>query len=61
LPLDSSKYFGEQLEPFVAPIARADWRNPFDAVELPPPIKAATILRRGEFAPAYKYLEEYIR
>lgn len=61
LPFDSSEYFGEQLEPFVAPIARADWRKPFDAVELPPPIKAATILCRGEFTPAYKYLEEYIK
>lgn len=61
LPYDSSVYFGSRLEPYVAPIARADWRSSFDAVELPAPIKAATILYRGEFTPPYEYIEGYIR
>ena len=61
LPRDSSAYFGERLEPYVAPIARAAWRGSFDAVELPGPIRAATILYRGEFTPPYKYIEEYIK
>jgi saccharopine dehydrogenase (NAD+, L-lysine-forming) len=61
LPRESSVYFGEQLEPFVAPVARAGWRSPFNAVELPGPIEAATILCRGEFTPPYKYLEDYIK
>ena len=60
LPYDSSAYFGSQLEPYVAPIARADWRASFDAVELPAPIKAATILYRGELTPAYEYIREYL-
>lgn len=60
LPRDSSAYFGERLEPYVAAIARAVWRDSFDAVELPGPIKAATILYRGEFTPQYQYLERYI-
>ena len=60
LPRDSSAYFGERLEPYVAAIARAVWRDSFDAVELPGPIKAATILYRGEFTPQYQYLERFI-
>lgn len=61
LPREASAYFGEQLEPYVGPVARADWRGSFDACELPGPIKAATILFRGEFTPPYEYLERYLR
>jgi alpha-aminoadipic semialdehyde synthase len=60
LPYDSSVYFGSQLEPFVAPIVRADWDKAFSACDVPAPIKAATILYRGEFTPQYQYLERYI-
>jgi hypothetical protein len=60
LPRDASAYFGRQLEPFVAPIARADWDVGFSDLELPPPVKAATILYRGEFTPQYRYLERYL-
>jgi hypothetical protein len=61
LPLDSSADFAERLEPYVAAIARADWRGSFDAVALPAPIKAATILYNGDFTPRYEHLEGYIR
>jgi alpha-aminoadipic semialdehyde synthase len=60
LPRDASAYFGRQLEPYVAPIARANWDVSFGASELPPPVKAATILYRGEFTPQYQYLERYL-
>ena len=60
LPRDASAYFGRQLEPFVAPIARAEWEVGFGDLELPPPAKAATILYRGEFTPQYQYLERYL-
>jgi alanine dehydrogenase len=60
LPRDASAYFGRQLEPYVAPIARAAWDAGFGDLELPPPAKAATILYRGEFTPQYRYLERYL-
>jgi len=60
LPRDASAYFGAQLAPYVAPIARADWDVSFSASELPAPVKAATILYRGEFTPPYQYLERYL-
>jgi alpha-aminoadipic semialdehyde synthase len=60
LPRDASAYFGRQLEPYAAPVARADWGAGFGAAELPAPVKAATILYRGEFTPPYQYLERYL-
>ncbi len=61
LPLESSAYFAGRLEPYVAAVARADWRGPFDAAEIPAPIRAATILYNGDFTPSYEHFEEYIR
>jgi hypothetical protein len=60
LPRDASAYFGRQLEPYVAPVVRADWDVGFGDLDLPPPVKAATILYRGEFTPQYRYLERYL-
>jgi alpha-aminoadipic semialdehyde synthase len=61
LPVDASEYFGRQLEPFVAPLARADWANSFGKCELPDPIARATILYRGEFTAPYQHLERYLK
>jgi saccharopine dehydrogenase (NAD+, L-lysine-forming) len=61
LPRESSADFARRLKPYVAAVARADWRGSFDAVELPAPIKAATILYHGGFTPRYEHLEDYIR
>lgn len=60
LPRDSSAYFGAQLEPFVPAIVRADWTSSFGRCELPDAVRRATILYRGEFTPAYQYLERYL-
>jgi alanine dehydrogenase len=60
LPRDSSEFFAEQLEPLVPAFARADWASSIEACELPPSIKGATILYRGEFTPPYQYLETYL-
>jgi alpha-aminoadipic semialdehyde synthase len=37
-------------------IASADFRSPFDNCELPPEVRKAVILYRGELTPDYKYL-----
>jgi len=61
LPVDASAYFGRQLEPFVAPVARADWTGSFGKCGLPDPIARATILYRGDFTAPYQYLERYLK
>lgn len=60
LPRDSSEFFAKQLEPLVPAFARADWASSFDACELPPSMKGAAILYRGELTPPYQYLDAYL-
>ena len=57
---DASTFFGEILKQFVPDIVEADYSKDFESLELPPPIKRAVILHRGELAPDYKYLKKYI-
>jgi alpha-aminoadipic semialdehyde synthase len=60
LPRDSSKFFSEVLWRYVVPIARANFDQPFEDLELPNPIKKALILHNGEFTPDYEYLKQYV-
>jgi alpha-aminoadipic semialdehyde synthase len=60
LPVESSHDFGEALMPFVSAIVGADYTQPFDKLDLPPPIKKATIAHRGILTPEYGYLSSHI-
>ncbi len=60
LPRDSSITFADALYPFVKPIAIADYSKPFDELALPPAIKKALILHRGELTPDYTYISSYL-
>jgi alpha-aminoadipic semialdehyde synthase len=56
LPIGSSAFFSGCLKKYVPVIALADFRSPFDNCELPPEVRKAVILYRGELTPDYKYL-----
>jgi alanine dehydrogenase len=60
LPRDASRFFSEVLWRYVAPIAKADFDQPFAKVRLPGPIRKAMILFKGEFTPDYEYLKKFI-
>ena len=60
LPRDSSSGFGDILYNFVNPIAKADYKEPFDKLKLPFAIKRALILHNGELTPEYKYIERFL-
>ncbi len=60
LPKESSQTFGEQLVPFVALIANADYDMPFETCGLPPVIKDATLLYNGNFTPKYSYMAKFL-
>lgn len=60
LPREASETFSAALEPFMAEIVAADLGGSYDAVELPEPIKRSVILWRGEFTPAYQYMNEFV-
>ena len=46
--------------PFVPGIARADFGRSFQDCELPAPIRKAVILYKGEFAPEYRYMQDFL-
>ncbi len=61
LPQESSGNFSETLKPYVNTIAKADYSKSFDELDLPPVIKNAVIVHKGELTPNFKYLEKYLR
>jgi len=60
LPRDASEYFSGVLMEYVPAIAQADYSVPFEELALPPEIKRAVIVHRGELTPEYRYLEECV-
>ncbi len=61
LPRDSSVEFSDAFSPFVPSIVKLDDTVPFDECKLPPEIKRAVILYKGELTPDYKYIEKFIK
>jgi len=60
LPAESSADFSAVLRDFVAPIAAADYKLPFDKCALPPEIKRAVVAYQGELTPDYGYIEQFL-
>jgi saccharopine dehydrogenase (NAD+, L-lysine-forming) len=60
LPKDSSIFFGNQLMPFVAAIAKADYKEEFAMLKLPFEIKKCIIVHKGKLTPDYKYIAEHL-
>ena len=60
IALESSVFFSQTLVPFIPGLVGADYRGEFDRCGLPPELKKATILFRGEFTPDYAYMREFI-
>ena len=58
LPNDSSRFFSEQLWPFIPGIVTADFDQPLEKSGLPDEIKRAVIVYKGELTEAYRYLTE---
>jgi saccharopine dehydrogenase (NAD+, L-lysine-forming) len=60
LPRESSMYFSSVLREMVIPLAGADWTKPFAALDVPSFLKKAILVHRGELAPEYRYLQQYL-
>lgn len=60
LPRDASVAFNRALMPFIPALAAADYSAPFDDLALPPEIKRAVIVHRGELTPSYRYLRQHL-
>jgi len=60
LPRESSTYFSSVLKKYVPAIVSADYDASFSDLDLPPEIKRAVIVHRGELTPDYRYIEQYL-
>jgi len=60
IPLESSIFFSQSLKPLVPAIAKADFTGSIEKCALPPSVKKAVILYRGQFTPEYEYMNNFI-
>ena len=60
IPRESSTYFSGVLKRYIPDIIAADWDSDFSKIQLPPEIKRAVILYRGQLTPDYRYIHTYL-
>ncbi|NQV29903.1 MAG: hypothetical protein HQ508_03355 [Candidatus Marinimicrobia bacterium] len=61
LPRESSEAFGKALLPFVYAMGICDYSKPFESLALPPEIKRAVIVHKGQLTPEFNYLKQYLK
>ena len=60
LPNDASRFFSQQLWPFIPDIVKADLTKPLNKSGLPEEIQRAVIVYNGQLTEPYQYLEQYL-
>ncbi|HNS52426.1 MAG TPA: bifunctional lysine ketoglutarate reductase /saccharopine dehydrogenase family protein [Anaerolineae bacterium] len=60
LPREASTYFSRVLRPFIPAIAACDFSVPFSECSLPPEIRRATIVYRGQLTPDYEHIRQHL-
>ncbi len=60
IPKEASEYFSSVLKNFLPAIAEADFSLPFEKLNLPPELRRAVIVYKGELTPDYRYLSKFI-
>ena len=60
LSRESSTAFSAALSPFVPALAAADFSVAFARLSLPPELRRALILHRGDFTPEYGYMRQFV-
>ncbi|HEX9902411.1 MAG TPA: bifunctional lysine ketoglutarate reductase /saccharopine dehydrogenase family protein [Acidobacteriota bacterium] len=61
ISFESSMFFSQILKDFIPFVAQENFKSTFADLTLPPAIKQAVILHRGELSPDYSYLKDFIR
>lgn len=56
MPVEASQHFGDSLVHFVPALARCNWDAPLEELALPPELRRAVIVHRGELAPEFSHL-----
>lgn len=60
ISLESSIFFSQVLKDFIPGLAAVDFSGDFESCRLPDPLKKAVILFRGEFAPEFAFMRNFI-
>jgi alpha-aminoadipic semialdehyde synthase len=60
LPHDVSESFGTALLPFVPDLARTDFSQPVEDLDIPEPFRKAIIAHRGLLTENFRYFNEYL-
>ena len=60
LPVDASQHFGDALSRFVPALARCDWSQPFDTLDLQDEIRPAVVVHHGRLTPRYAALAGHL-
>lgn len=61
LPKESSSVFSDCLKNFIPELMCVNFSESFENLSLPPELKRATIIHKGNLTPHYRYLEEYLQ
>ena len=61
LPREASETFSEALLPFMPALARSGLSGDLESAGLPDPLRRSVILWRGEFAPDFTYMSEFLK
>jgi alpha-aminoadipic semialdehyde synthase len=61
LPVDASQHFGDALLRFLPALARCEWQQPFESLELQDEIRRAVVVHRGRLTPDYLHLERHLK
>ena len=59
-PFREGKVDVPALKEMVADLASANWQDDFSMLELPPYLKNALIVHKGELTPQYRYLHQHL-
>jgi alpha-aminoadipic semialdehyde synthase len=60
LPREASRDFGDTLVELVPPLDGCDWTGPIESLGLPAELSRAIIAHRGDLAPRFEYLREFL-
>jgi alpha-aminoadipic semialdehyde synthase len=60
LPRAVSESFGNALLPFVPALARTDFSQPFEELDIPEPFRRAIIAHHGRLTENFRYFNEYL-
>jgi hypothetical protein len=60
LPAEASTYFSSILSKLIPELVQADYGRDFASLNLPPSLKKAVVVYRGELTPDYQYLRQYL-